>query len=76
MKNLFVCGSDRCRDRGKETQLSVTPAQRGGAREAAALKFTSEDGEVQAWNTTSHGGLPRGSVWGVFSLILSISGLR
>ena len=76
MKNLFVCGSDRCQDCGKETQLSVIPAQRGGAREAAALKFMSEDGEVQAGNTTSHGGLLWGLVWGVFSLTLSISGLR
>ena len=76
MKNLFVCGSDTCWDRGKETQLSVTPAQCGGAREAASLKVTSEDGEVQAGNTRSHGGLPRGSVWGVFSLTLSINGLR
>ena len=62
MKNLSVCGSDRCQDCGSETQLWVTPAQHGGAREAATLKSVSEDGEVQAGNSTSHGGLLQGSL--------------
>lgn len=54
---------------GTPTVGDTSPAWRG--QEAAALKFMSEEGEVQAGNTASHRGLLPGSV-GESSLSASV----